>query len=31
MTGINPLQGIIELKNGMVLGLRWKKLDEENW
>ena len=31
MTGINPLQGIIELKSGMGLGLRWKKLNEENW
>ena len=31
VTGINPLQGIIELKNGVVLGLRREKLNEENW
>lgn len=29
MTGVNPLVGIIELEDGMVLGLRWEKL--EGW
>ena len=31
VTGINPLQDIIELENGVVLSLRREKLDEENW
>jgi hypothetical protein len=30
MTGVNPLVGVIELEDGMVLGLGWKKL-EERW
>ena len=30
MAGINPLQTIIELKDGVVLSPRWEKLDEMN-
>jgi len=30
VTGINPLLGIIKLKDGMVLSSRWEKLNENN-
>ena len=29
MTGINPLQAIIELEDGVVLSSRWEELEEE--
>ena len=29
MTGIHPLVGVIELKDGVVLSPRWEKLEEK--